>query len=586
MARVEWTRQQGDDVEAVVGMLICTVRPSAVRVTPSQGDGGLDIFVPGPEGMAKEREVYQVKRYCERLSSSQKRKINRSLQTLIQTAKTEGWQITKWHLAMPLDPTDNEIRWFNELTQNCEFPCEINGLLFCDTLAARFPKVTDYYLRDGRERLEGAMNNLAAIIAGRASRQQNEPLAVGDVVSDLASIHKALNDYDPFYHYDFSVSEKPPADQPTPGEPGLVAVYGMRQESAWITIRIFALSLAALEERPIGGQFTVVFPPEDDRLRQQFEKFVDYGAPMTMPVGMLTGSLDLPGGLGGDISGGSLQVLAAPSSPDESDPGLVLAIVAPDSDAVVASTVIRRTEQSAGQAGVRTVFTDQAGLFTLEMLIQGGAFEGTMNLNVSYDLAGRRPAELIDGLKVLAAWHTPNRIAFGLAYGPPDYGVVATVPTEHDRDPDKWSPICEALARIQDHVPVLLKMPAQMTRDQAISILEAGKLIAGQAATSTISGRFTLTHPEPPQLKRDTDTVYEFWYVATIEIELGDAAITVGKQARFFLGRFVEIEATRSIVEPVTGEAVSFRYVGDLKEGHVMGRQFVGSVRSELVDED
>jgi hypothetical protein len=119
---------------------------------------------------------------------------------------------------------------------------------------------------------------------------------------------------------------------------------------------------------------------------------------------------------------------------------------------------------------------------------------------------------------------------------------VATVPTEHERDPDKWSPICDALARIQDYVQVPLKMPSQMTRDQAIKILEAGKLVAGEAVTSTISGQFTVTHPGPPQLEREADTVYEFWYVETIEIELGDATVTVGKQARFFLGRFVEIE--------------------------------------------
>ena len=40
MARVEWTRQSGDDVETVVGMLLCSQRPNAVRVRPSQGDGG------------------------------------------------------------------------------------------------------------------------------------------------------------------------------------------------------------------------------------------------------------------------------------------------------------------------------------------------------------------------------------------------------------------------------------------------------------------------------------------------------------------------------------------------------------------
>jgi hypothetical protein len=39
MARVEWTRQSGEDVEAVVAMLLCSKYPSAVGVRPSQGDG-------------------------------------------------------------------------------------------------------------------------------------------------------------------------------------------------------------------------------------------------------------------------------------------------------------------------------------------------------------------------------------------------------------------------------------------------------------------------------------------------------------------------------------------------------------------
>ena len=60
MARVEWTRHEGDDIEAVVGMFICSDLPNAVRVRPSQGDGGVDIFVPGPEGFAKHREPPRV----------------------------------------------------------------------------------------------------------------------------------------------------------------------------------------------------------------------------------------------------------------------------------------------------------------------------------------------------------------------------------------------------------------------------------------------------------------------------------------------------------------------------------------------
>ena len=78
MARVEWTRQSGDDVEAVVAMLLCNQYPNAVRVRPSQGDGGIDVFVPGPAGFGAERAVYQVKKYSENLTSSQNRKIKRS----------------------------------------------------------------------------------------------------------------------------------------------------------------------------------------------------------------------------------------------------------------------------------------------------------------------------------------------------------------------------------------------------------------------------------------------------------------------------------------------------------------------------
>jgi len=193
VARVEWTRQTGDDVEAVIGMLICSRYRNAVRVQPSQGDGGLDIFVPGQEGN-RQREVYQVNSLCEHLNSSRQRQIKRSLKEVIKTALEDGWEITKWHLVMPLDLTDRELRWFHdELTRDCEFPCEISGLLFCDTMAAHYPKVVDYYLRDGKERLQAAMNNLTGVISGRKSRADNDALVPADVSSDLASIYKALN---------------------------------------------------------------------------------------------------------------------------------------------------------------------------------------------------------------------------------------------------------------------------------------------------------------------------------------------------------------------------------------------------------
>ena len=401
-------------------MLICSNFPNAVRVQPSQGDGGLDIFVPGPAGYDKQREVYQVKRFCERLNSSQKRKIKRSFESVIETANAEGWEITKWHLVMPLDPTDNELRWFQELVQDCGFHCEINGLLFCDTLAAHYPKVIDYYLRDGKDRLQAAMDNLTAVISGRHDRQRNAPLVAADVVPDLAAIHRALNEHDPFYKYDFMVSDSPPPDQPAARR-----VRPSRRVRHATGVGLdHDHDLCAVAGRapgtPISGQFNVAIPEEDDELRQQFERFVDYGAPMSMPAGTISGSFDLPGGLGGDITGASLEVLSVADQDGAEPAELLLAILAPDSESVIASTTIRRTDLTFGQAGVRSAFAEKAGIFTLEMLAKAGRLEGQMTLHTEYDLAGRRPAEVVDGLNVLAAWQSPNRIAFGRTYGPPD----------------------------------------------------------------------------------------------------------------------------------------------------------------------
>lgn len=45
---MEWTRLPGEEVEAVMAIMLCTKHPTAHRVRPSQGDGGVDVFVPGP----------------------------------------------------------------------------------------------------------------------------------------------------------------------------------------------------------------------------------------------------------------------------------------------------------------------------------------------------------------------------------------------------------------------------------------------------------------------------------------------------------------------------------------------------------
>ena len=248
VARVEWTRQSGEDVEAVVAMLLCRRFPDAVRVRPSQGDHGIDVFIPGPGGFSTERAVYQVKKYSSNLTNSQKRKIKASYDRVVKSSAAEGWRITKWHLVMPLDLTTQNLTWLGDLTKNADFRCNTNGLTFCDTLAAHYPEIIDYYLQDGRQRLQDATADLVRVLSGRATREQTEGLQPVDVAGDLVAIYRALNASDPFYRYEYTVADTPPSETPPHDEPGLVAISAIEHDSVWITIKIIALSRASLEE--------------------------------------------------------------------------------------------------------------------------------------------------------------------------------------------------------------------------------------------------------------------------------------------------------------------------------------------------
>ena len=170
---------------------------------------------------------------------------------------------------------------------------------------------------------------------------------------------------------------------------------------------------------------------------------------------------------------------------DDEETELAIAMLAPDSDTVIVSTTIKRTEFSRGQGGVRSIWVDNANLFTIEMLAKNtDQRELTWNFSAEYDLNGRRPADIVDSLKFLAAMHAPNRIGIGLTYGPKEFTSGGAAPSpDHDNAAKRWSVIADALARIQDHVTVLLRMPAEMTKDQAIAIIEAATLLSGETRT-------------------------------------------------------------------------------------------------------
>ena len=49
MTRVAWETLQPSETETVVSVLLLLETPTAVRVRPSRGDGGLDVIEVTPE---------------------------------------------------------------------------------------------------------------------------------------------------------------------------------------------------------------------------------------------------------------------------------------------------------------------------------------------------------------------------------------------------------------------------------------------------------------------------------------------------------------------------------------------------------
>ncbi|MGY4646882.1 hypothetical protein ACVWWN_000678 [Mycobacterium sp. URHB0021] len=63
----------------------------------------------------------QVKRFSDNLNSTEKRAIKRSFSRVLETSKKEGWEITEWHLVMPLDLTTHNLSWMDTYVADAGF---------------------------------------------------------------------------------------------------------------------------------------------------------------------------------------------------------------------------------------------------------------------------------------------------------------------------------------------------------------------------------------------------------------------------------------------------------------------------------
>lgn len=496
VGRVEWSRRP-DDVEPVVGVLLCRENPAATRVKPAGGDGGVDVYVPGPAGWT----VYQVKSFTGELTSSHKRQIRKSWDSFQKLVREEKLNVEAWYLVRPENPTLPNTAWLEKLTNDAEYPCAWKGLDFLDSLAASYPEVIDYYLHDGKERLEQAVKGF--LVAGGLARSDDERTLTTSIAEPaLRHIHDGVNRLDPHYRYDFSVQSVPvggtiPMPFNVAEPPGdCVAAVQRTENGQCVTFLIYAKFQEAAAERPVPIQFSVPVDPDggvDVRLRDT----VNYGLPAAgLPVETLT--MDLPGGLGGTFSDGRLTL--GPATTAQARAGEVTLRVLDPIGAELAAADVLTEPVTTGWAGAGWALTGRERHGVFKMAIRHGGHDERTTFSLSAeDLTGAIPADVLRGLQVLLTMRPPNMMQFALRGGPA-LGPPEAIPDEvlDFAEIERIIKVCRALAVIQQHTLLSIRIPdlAATSGREAVEWIYAARLLSGEPLTGTWNTTRICLHPD------------------------------------------------------------------------------------------
>lgn len=487
MARVEWTRTEPGDIEQVVSVLLCRENPAAVRIRPSRGDGGIDVLVPlgDDTGVA----VYQVKSFTENLTAKQKAQAERSFHRLVDYAAGRRLRVAEWYLTLPLNPTNENLQWLAGFTAGHEMKVGWRGLDFLEGLAADYPSVIDYYLRDGKDRLQAALESLTDVLrtAMRTGSVEADggdragELEPAEVVGTLAALHAVVNEHDPHFAYDFSAETVRPevADQP-----GLVAAVQESDGKRWVTVKVLARCAESLVERPVPLSVQITARPGSG-LERDLEAFDKYGTPFAAPAGSVEADIGLPGGLGGVVTGGSIRIgpVAGPSAQGHD---VRLQIADPAGD-VIAETLVHMRPPTTGPSGrgIRGYGTEQHGVFSFEVLTDLDTQTVSYRVRAG-DLTGKPPAQALPGVQLMREFHHPNGLRIAMPYGPVTHQPVSLPADVGIAGMGVIVDIIEALAAIQDHATVQVTVPdlAKLSGLEARAILHVADLIRGSAITA------------------------------------------------------------------------------------------------------
>lgn len=480
MSRIPWERYGGDDVEAVVAIMLLRDIPQAQRIRPSKGDGGIDVLVPLPDGRW---EIYQVKGFAKSLNSSHKTQIRNSWNRVLKFAKGKA-NIAAWHVVRPIDPTHEDREWLEELTAGEDFPSDWVGLTTIDGWAARYPEVVDYYLGDGRERLESSLQRLASGLSLIGAGTAGTLSTPAQSVEGLGAIYSSINALDPHFRYEFHVTSAGSHDLTViPDGPGYLGSFSKVVGDVAVQVDTYARYPQATEDRPIP--ISVSFTPTAEDQKRAWDDFLRFGTSVhEVPAQIL--SADLPGGF--EVIGSGLTQVSIVSRHSEKKLEYELTIIGPDGEALASIPMIMAAPTSGvdQKGGIAWRGQDATGMLTIEVRSDPARdYEG---LFASLRGAiGQPAAAAAAALQRFALLCAGNSIRLSVPYGPPAVETTVLRADLIDMSHVRMNlEICQPLADIQRHTTqrlVLPRTPEEVSRDDVNSWRLAANLLNGHWVT-------------------------------------------------------------------------------------------------------
>jgi hypothetical protein len=428
VARLQWEEDRvrssfEDIVSTALSLRYAKDYGEFQRLDGSGGDGGRDVQFR----TASLLDLFEMKSFTGRLGTAQGRRaqVERSLE------RAAGLQPDSWTLVLPIDPTPEELQWFNSLRAKVEFPISWFGKTELDAMMAEFPVVPRYFVEGKHEEVVELLKEIA---------QERAPIgSIEEATERLAVLASRLDELSPHYRLDFE-----------------------RHGDA-TTIIVMPRYPGAEDDRPIviSGKFE--FPETDvgQDVARRVGEFFAYGGEVEVPSEYATGlRVDAPGGLAPNFGQGGRLVLKS----HPVDHGLPItgriAIVRED-DSLGPSMPVRLTKRVVGERGATLEGSDFTGAITIRL--RADSVDHTANLNLSFEAPTNvLPGVLLQLYRFLGELAPPCRLGVslaGLSVGDP-----MNVPPEMTaaRPPEGLVRILEDLEFIQSVTATPFEVPDEI----------------------------------------------------------------------------------------------------------------------------